>query len=43
MNWRFQWLYRLGFAVLLAGVLWAVWANAQGVTNAPAAAGTNAL
>jgi MscS family membrane protein len=43
MNWRFQWVYRLGLAVLLAGVLWTVWASAQGVTNAPAAAGTNAL
>ena len=37
MKWRFQWLYRLGLAALLAGVFWSVWAIAQGTSNAPAA------
>lgn len=36
MKWRFEWVYRLGLAVLLAAVFWSVWANAQ-ETNAPAA------
>jgi MscS family membrane protein len=44
MNWRFQWVYRLGLAVLLAGVFWSVWAIAQGTTNPPASGlATNAL
>jgi MscS family membrane protein len=36
MKWRFELVYRLGLAVLLAAVFWSVWANAQ-ETNAPAA------
>lgn len=44
MKWRFQWLYRLGLAVLLAGVFWSVWAIAQDTNTAPASsAATNAL
>ncbi len=44
MKWRFQWLYRLGLAVLLAGVFWSVWAIAQGTTNPPViSAESNAL
>ena len=42
MNWRFEWIYRLGLAVLLVVAFWSVWASAQEtkapavVTNAPA-------
>jgi MscS family membrane protein len=36
MNWRFQWVYRLGLAALLALACWSVWAAAQ-PTNAPVA------
>ena len=44
MNWRFQWIYRLGLAVLFVGVFWSVWAIAQGTTNPPASSpATNAL
>ena len=44
MKWRFQWLYRLGLAVLLAGAFGSVWAIAQGTTNPPAESpATNAL
>jgi len=35
MNWRFEWIYRLGLAVLLVVAFWSVWASAQ-ETNAPA-------
>ena len=37
MKWRFEWAYRLGLAVLLAGAFWSVWASAQEATNNPAA------
>lgn len=43
MNWRFAWVYRLGLATLLVAALCAVWAGAQGITNAPAAGATNNL
>jgi len=44
MNWRFQWIYRLGLAVFLAGVLWSFWAMAQDTNHAPASSpATNAL
>ena len=36
MNWRFQWVYRLGLAALLALACWSIWAAAQS-TNAPVA------
>lgn len=46
MNWRFQWIYRLGLAVLLITAFWSVWASAQ-ETNLPptnsAVATTNKL
>jgi MscS family membrane protein len=35
MKWRFEWIYRLGLAVLLVVAFWSVWASAQ-ETNAPA-------
>jgi MscS family membrane protein len=35
MKWRFEWVYRLGLAVFIAIAFWAVWSNAQSVTNAP--------
>jgi len=44
MKWRFEWAYRLGLAVLLAGAFWSVWASAQEATNnpdAPAVAATS--
>ena len=42
MKWRFQWLYRVGLAILLMTAFWAVWASAQPAnTNGPAAAPTN--
>jgi MscS family membrane protein len=41
MKWRFEWLYRLGLAVLLASAFWSVWASAQ--TNLPAATNTAAM
>ena len=37
MKWRFEWIYRLGLAVLLVIAFWSVWAGAQ-ETSAPAAA-----
>ena len=37
MKWRFEWIYRLGLAVLLVIACWSVWAGAQ-ETSAPAAA-----
>ena len=42
MKWRFQWIYRLGLAVLLAIAFWSVWAGAQepAATNAPPTDGT---
>lgn len=43
MKWRFAWVYWLGLAALLVVAFCAVWAGAQGVTNAPAAATTNSL
>ena len=35
MNWRFQWIYRFGLAVLLVVAFWSVWTSAQepAVTN----------
>lgn len=33
MKWRFEWVYRLGLAVLLITAFWSVWASAQTVTN----------
>ena len=42
MKWRFEWLYRLGLAVLLLTAFWAVWASAQPAgTNAPTSTQTN--
>jgi MscS family membrane protein len=35
MNWRFQWIYRVGLAFLFVGVGWSVWAQTL-ATNAPA-------
>ena len=35
MKWRYEWIYRLGLAVLLVVAFWSVWASAQ-ETNAPA-------
>ena len=32
MNWRFQWVYRFGLAVLVVVAFWAVWSGAQVVT-----------
>ena len=43
MKWRFQWVYRLGLAAFAAIAFWAVWANAQPATNAPAGVATNNL
>jgi MscS family membrane protein len=43
MKWRYQWVYRVGLAILCATAFWAVYASAQEApaTNAPAAtAGT---
>ncbi len=43
MKWRFAWVYRLGLATLLVTAFWAVWSEAQPVSNAPVTvAGTNA-
>jgi MscS family membrane protein len=42
MNWRFQWLYRVGLAVLFAVVGWSVWAQTVATNVPPAAATTNA-
>ena len=36
MRWRFEWIYRLLLVALLATAGWAVWAEVQGTTNAPA-------
>ncbi len=36
MKWRFQWIYRLGLALLLVVAFWSVWASAQTATNPPA-------
>lgn len=42
MKWRFEWVYRLGLALLLLAAFWAVWASAQpALTNAPAVTRTN--
>ena len=38
MKWRFEWVYRLGLALLFVIAFWSVWANAQLVTNLPARA-----
>jgi MscS family membrane protein len=43
MKWRFAWIYWFGLATLLVVAFCAVWAGAQGVTNAPSAAATNTL
>ena len=36
MKWRFQWIYRLGLALLLVVAFWSVWASAQTATHPPA-------
>ena len=36
MKWRFEWVYRLGLALLLVIAFWSVWATAQETTNAAA-------
>jgi len=41
MKWRFAWVYWLGLAALLGVAFCAVWADAQGVTNAPVATTNN--
>jgi MscS family membrane protein len=38
MKWRFEWAYRLGLALLFVSAFWAVWSEAQTVSNAPASA-----
>ena len=38
MKWRFEWLYRLGLALLFVIAFWSVWATAQTITNPPASA-----
>ena len=37
MRWRFEWIYRFVLIALLATAGWAVWAEVQGKTTAPAA------
>jgi MscS family membrane protein len=34
MKWRFEWVYRLGLALLLVIAFWSVWATAQETTTA---------
>jgi hypothetical protein len=34
MKWRFEWVYRLGLALLLVFAFWSVWATAQETTTA---------
>jgi len=36
MKWRFQWVWRLGLVAFAAIAFWAVWSEAQTVTNIPA-------
>jgi MscS family membrane protein len=36
MKWRFQWVWWLGLAAFAAVAFWAVWSEAQTVTNIPA-------
>jgi MscS family membrane protein len=42
MKWRFEWIYRLGLALLLVVAFWSVWASAQpsAATNTPPTGGT---
>ncbi len=42
MKWRFEWVYRLGLALLLTIAFWSVWATAQETTNAAATAKVSA-
>jgi MscS family membrane protein len=36
MKWRFQWVWRLGLTAFAAIAFWAVWSEAQTITNVPA-------